>query len=282
VYGVLDGVPTIVFPGGDGWLYGFTPDKGELLWKFDANPKGTEYDLGGLGNKNDFIGTPVIHSGRVYIGVGQDPEHSSGIANFYCFEPKKDKKGDISKHLEERKKGADGKDEITEKPNPNSCEVWRYGWEEKRPWAPRDFKFGRTMSTACIIDGLVYISELNGYLHCLDAATGAMQWQYDTKASIWGSPLYVDGKILLATDSGDVFVFKHHPKPVKFDAIEAAKDAPDMKAARAIHKAEKTKVEKEYLLAKIEFPTPIRSTPVIANGVLYVMTEHSLFALKTK
>ena len=64
------------------------------------------------------------------------------------------------------------------------------------------------------------------------------------------------------------------------EVVNAA--AEGKKAARAIHKAEKTKVEKEYLLAKIEFPTPIRSTPVIANGVLYVMTEHSLFALKTK
>lgn len=282
VYGEFDGVKTIVFPGGDGWIYGFTPDKGEMIWKFDCNPKFTVYDLGGTGNRNDFIGTPVVYEGKIYIGVGQDPEHSSGIANFYCFQPKKDSKGDISKHLEDKKKGPDGKEEIGEKPNPNSCEVWRYGWEEKRKYSPRDFKFGRTMSTACIVDGVVYISELHGYLHCLDARTGDQYWQYDTKASIWGSPYYTDGKVFLATESGDMYIFKHVPKPKKFDPIEAAKDAPDMKSARAIQKAEKAKIEKEYLLAKLEFPNAIRSTPIVANGVLFVMTENTLFALKTK
>jgi hypothetical protein len=55
-----------------------------------------------------------------------------------------------------------------------------------------------------------------------------------------------------------------------------------MKAARAIQKKSRGEVEKEYLLAKIEFPAPIRSTPIVANGVLYVMTEHELFAIKTK
>jgi hypothetical protein len=43
-------------------------------------------------------------------------------------------------------KDKDGK--VISKPNPNSCEVWRYGGEETRKWAQRDFKFGRTMSTA--------------------------------------------------------------------------------------------------------------------------------------
>ena len=94
------------------------------------------------------------------------------------------------------------------------------------------------MSTACIVDDIVYISELHGFLHCLDAKTGKHYWQYDTKASIWGSPYYVDGKVFLGTDSGDLFVFKHEKKPKKIDEVEAAKDAPDMKAARAIQKSQ--------------------------------------------
>lgn len=277
VYGEIDGVKQVIFPGGDGWLYGFVPDTGELLWKFDANPKDTVYELGGTGTRNDFIGTPVVYDGKVYIGVGQDPEHTTGIANFYCIKP--NKKGDVSKFLE-GPKDKDGK--VTEKPNPNSCEVWRYGWEETRKWAPRDFKFGRTMSTAAIVDDVVYISELHGYLHCLDAKTGEFFWQYDTKASIWGSPYYVDGKVFLACENGDMWVFKHDKKPKKIDAVEAAKDAPDMKAARAIHKAKRAEVEKEYVLGRVEFPAPIRSTPLVANGVLYVMTENTLYALKTK
>lgn len=296
-YAEIDGVRQILFPGGDGWLYSFVPETGELIWKFDGNPKWTKYELGGTGDRSDYIGMPVVYDNKIYIGVGQDPEHSTGIANFFCIAPNKNSKGDISKSLETREKvkGEDGKEEdkIGEKPNPNSCEAWRYGWGDKsdwtpngwgdkRKWAPRDFKFGRTMSTACIVDGILYISELAGHLHCLDAKTGEMFWQYDTKASIWGSPLFVDGKILLACESGEVWIFKHEKQPKKIDGISAAVNAPDMKAARKIQKDKKAETEKEYLLAKIEFSAPIRSTPIIANGVLYVMTENTLFALKTK
>lgn len=276
-YAEIAGVKQVIFPGGDGWLYAFVPETGELIWKFDANPKNTVYELGGTGDRNDFIGTPVIYDNKVFIGVGQDPEHSTGIANFYCISPTK--KGDISKFLE-GPKDKDGK--LTEMPNPNSCEVWRYGWTETRKWAPRDFKFGRTMSTAAIVDDVIYISELHGYLHCLDAKTGEMYWQYDTKASIWGSPYYIDGKVLLACENGDMWIFKHEKKPKKIDAVEAAKDAPDMKAARAIQKKKQTEVKEAYLLGKVEFPAAIRSTPLVANGVLYVMTENILYALKTK
>jgi hypothetical protein len=92
----------------------------------------------------------------------------------------------------------------------------------------------------------------------------------------------VDGKVFLATDGGDLWVFKHDKAPKKIDGVEAAKGAADMKAARAIQKAKRAETEKEYVIAKVEFPSAIRSTPVVANGVLYVMTETTLFALKTK
>ncbi len=282
VYAEIDGVRQVIFPGGDGWLRSYVPETGEELWRFDCNPKDAVYELGGTGTRNDFIGTPVVANGKIYIGVGQDPEHSTGIANFFCIAPKKDKRGDISKYLETREKGPDGKDKIGEKPNPNSCELWRYGGVEDRNHAPRDFKFGRTMSTACVIDGLVYISELQGFLHCLDAETGKHYWYYDTKASIWGSPYYVDGKVFLATDSGDLFIFKHDKDKMVYDPIEAGKNAATQKEARARQREVQKKVEERFLLSKAEFDAPIRSTPVVANGVLYVMTEKSLYALKIK
>lgn len=279
-YGEIDGVKQVIFPGGDGWLRAFAPETGELLWEFDCNPKDAVYELGGLGTRSDFIATPVVHDGRVYIGVGQDPEHTSGIANFFCFAPKKDKRGDISKFLETRTKGADGKVKIGEKPNPNSCEVWRFGGLEERPNAARDFMFGRTMSTACIVDDVVYISELAGFLHCLDAKTGKHYWRYDTKGSIWGSPYYADGKIFLGNDSGDLHVFKHMKQQEVFDEDGAAIDAKTLKEARVLREAVKKKVADKYLLSKTEFESAIRSTPVYANGVLFVMTTKNLHAFK--
>ncbi len=38
----------------------------------------------------------------------------------------------------------------------------------------------------------------------------------------------------------------------------------------------------KYLLARIEFPAPIRTTPTAVNGVLFVATGDTLYALKTK
>jgi outer membrane protein assembly factor BamB len=275
VYAEINGTRQVIFPGGDGWLHSFTPEKGEPIWKFDCNPKDAVYELGGTGTKSDFIGTPVVYDNKVYIGVGQDPEHTSGIANFFCVAPTKT--GDISRDLDTGMKDKDGKPVV--KPNPNSCEVWRYGGVEDFKWAQRDFKFGRTMSTACIVDDVVYISELQGFLHCLDAKTGKHYWQLDTKASIWGSPYYADGKILLNNDN-DLFVLRHEKQHQVYDEIAAAKNAQTMKEARDAMKKVRAEVEKKYLLSKTSFDATMHSTPVVANGVLYVMTERSLYALK--
>ncbi len=278
VFAEIDGVRQVIFPGGDGWLYSFVPETGELIWKFDCNPKDAVYELGSTGTRNDFIGTPIVYKSKVYIGVGQDPEHSSGIADFWCIAPVKGKKGDISQTL------IDGRDKegkpINERVNPNSCAVWRYGGVENRQWSQRDYKFGRTMSTACIVDDIVYISELSGFLHCMDANTGKHYWIYDTKASIWGSPYYVDGKILLANDQGDLFIFRHEKKHEVYDEVAVAEKAPNMKDARALRNEMKKKISDKYLISKTEFDAPIRSTPIVSNNVLYVMTEKSLYALK--
>src|SRR5262249_9424217 len=79
------GPPQVIFRGGDGWLYAFTP-KGELLWKFDCNPKDATFTFLGRGTRNDFIATPVVYKNRVYIGVGQDPEHKFGVGHFWCID----------------------------------------------------------------------------------------------------------------------------------------------------------------------------------------------------
>ena len=252
------------------------PETGELIWKFDCNPKDAKYELGGTGTRNDFIGTPVIYDNKVYIGVGQDPEHTSGIANFYCIAPTK--KGDISKTTIS---GRDTKgNPLNEKPNPNSCEVWRYGGVESGKWAQRDFKFGRTMSTATIVDDILYVSELQGYLHCLNAKTGEHYWQFDTKGEIWGSSYYVDGKIFLGNSSGELFIFRHEKTHQVYDEVKAASGAKDMKESRKLMAEVRKQVSDKYLLSKVEFDANIRSTPIVANGVLYIMTEKSLYAIK--
>jgi outer membrane protein assembly factor BamB len=283
-----DPIPQVLHAQGDGWLRSFDPATGKLLWKFDCNRKGAVYELGGTGDKSDFIAMPVVHSGRVYIGTGQDPEHSTGIAHLWCIDLKKavelgakEKNRDVSPDFlagVEQQPG--GQQQVLTRPNPSSALAWVYGGEEARPFAPRDFKFGRTMSTVAVVGNVLYAAELHGNLQCLNAKTGDVYWQYDTRASIWNSPYFVDGKVFVGTDAGDLFVFRHDPQPDVIDYLGGG--AGNRAGARQAQKAARQQVEKRYLLAKIEMPAAIRTTSVAANGMLFVATENVLCAIKAK
>jgi len=177
-YSVINGVPQVIFPGGDGWIYSFEPETGKLIWKFDCNPKDAVYELGGSGTRNDFIATPVIFDNKVYIGLGQDPEHGEGISHLWAID------------------GTQAGD-VTEK-----AVVWHRGYKD----------FNRTMSTVAIHDGLLYVADLSGFVYCFNALTGEHYWTYDTYAAIWGSPYVADGKVYIGDEDGDIAVLKADKK----------------------------------------------------------------------
>jgi outer membrane protein assembly factor BamB len=174
-YGVAKGRPQVVFGGGDGWVYSFEPKTGKLLWRFDANPKDAVYALGARGTKNDIIATPVIFEDRVFIGVGQDPEHGEGVGNLWAIDATLS--GDVT--------GKGG--------------VWHRGGDD----------FRRTISTVAIKDGIAYAANLSGFLYALDQKTGQLLWQHDMLAAVWGSPFVADGKVYLGDEDGDITVLKH-------------------------------------------------------------------------
>ncbi len=217
-YGVIGGKGQVVFPGGDGVLYSLDPKTGALIWKFNANPKESVWELGGSGTKNNIISTPVIYKDRVYIGVGQDPEHGEAPGHFWVID-------------------ATGTGDITE-----TGVVWHRGGTD----------FNRTMSTAAIADGIVYISDLSGFLYALDAETGEHFWTYDVFAAIWGSAFVADGKVYIGDEDGDV----------------------------AILKAGKGKAGEPELLEEINMGAAVYTTPLAKNGVLYIASRNKLFALK--
>ena len=177
-YGVVNGTPQVVFPGGDGWIYSFVPKTGDLIWKFNCNPRGSIWELGGRGTKNNIISTPVIYDNKVYIGVGQDPEHGEGPGNFWAIDATMT--GDVT----------------------SKAVVWHRGGKN----------FHRTMSTVSISEGLLYVADLSGFLYCLNAQTGQHYWTYDLFAAVWGSTLVADGKVYLGDEDGDVAIFKASKK----------------------------------------------------------------------
>jgi outer membrane protein assembly factor BamB len=252
VYATINGKPEIIFPGGDGWMRGFEPATGKLIWKFDCNPKASKYELGGRGTKSDFIATPVVLENKLYIGVGQDPEHYEGVGHLWCINLEKAARLGPDAKDNDVSPVNDNFDPMAEV-NKNSALVWHFGGMAPKAVQEkinRDYYFGRTMSTVAVHDGLVYAGELAGFIHCLDAKTGEKYWEHDLKAAVWGSPYWVDGKVYLATEDGDVFIFGHG--------------------------------KEKNVIDQIEMKEPVRSTPVVVNGVLYVMTERHLYAISNK
>jgi outer membrane protein assembly factor BamB len=242
-YAVVDGKGQVVFGGGDGWLYGFEAETGKLLWKFDCNPKSAKIKAGARADRNYLVSTPVIHDNKVYVGVGQEPSLGSGIAHLWCVDITKS--GDLSP--------MNDKFDPKAPENKNSGLVWHFGGKvdpKAAGAADRDYLFGRTVSTCAIHDGLLYVAEVTGYLHCLDARTGQKYWEHDTKADVWGSPYWVDGKIYLGTGDGDVHILAHG--------------------------------KEKKVIGKMEMEQTIYSTPTAANGVLYVMTMKTLCAIENK
>ena len=208
-FGEAGGKTQVVFAGGDGWLRSFVPETGDEIWKFDVNPKESEWKQG-RGDRNNIIATPVFLDGIVYLAVGQDPEHGEGVGHFWAVD-------------------ASGTGDIT-----STHVKWHH-------------PFRRTISTVAIHDGIVYAANFSGFFHALDLATGEMLWEYDTLAAVWGSPYVVDGKVMIGDEDGDLSV---------------------LKTGRQME-----------VLSEINFGNTIYSTPVAANGTLYIMTRSHLYAI---
>ena len=213
-YAEINGRGQVIFPGGNGVLYSLDAASGDIVWEFDLNPGDSEWILGGRGTRNNVLSTPVVYDNKVYIGVGQDPEHGEAPGHFYAIDPT-------------------GTGDVTD-----THMLWHRGGED----------FYRTMSTAAIQDDILYISSLSGFLHALNAQTGEHYWTYDTFAAVWGSPFAADGKVYLGDEDGDVVV---------------------LRAGREME------VIGEYNLG-----ASVYSTPVVKDGVMYILTRNRLWALK--
>jgi outer membrane protein assembly factor BamB len=118
--------------------------------------------------------------------------------------------------------------------------------ETGKVWQSLDVQ--RSFSSAAVADGLVFIADFTGVLRCLDVATGATYWTHDLKKRVFASPLVADGKVFIGTEAGVMLV-------------AAAK-------------------KEKQIIGEVKVDGPIYATPVVANGVLYVASQKTLYAVK--
>jgi len=103
-------------------------------------------------------------------------------------------------------------------------------------------------ATPAISDGLVYVTDCGRNLHCIDAENGHSYWKQELELSSWSSALAADNKVFVGSRGRDFWIL------------------------------EKGKEKKVIHSAKLD--SPIYSTPVAANGVLYISTMKRLYAIK--
>ena len=206
--GDIGGVRMVVHAQGDGWVRGYEAVTGKKLWEFDTNPKDSVWPK----TRNEVISTPVIVDNVVYIANGQDPEHGEGVGHAYAIDGTK--RGDITV----------------------SGKIWQYD------------KIRRSISTPAVKDGLIYLSDFSGFLHCLDAKTGKEYWTHDMFAAIWASPMLIGDKIYLGDEDGDVAVIEHS-KTFK-------------------------------LVSEQNMGSSVYATAVPSNGTLFIMNRNQLVAIQ--
>ncbi|MEM9481548.1 MAG: PQQ-binding-like beta-propeller repeat protein [Verrucomicrobiota bacterium] len=102
--GMIDGKPVVIFGAGDGFTYCFStetePDEDgfdilKLIWSIDCNPPEYRNDEEGKPIKyatyegpSEIISTPVVYKDKVYVCIGQDPEHGEGVGMMSCLDLK--------------------------------------------------------------------------------------------------------------------------------------------------------------------------------------------------
>jgi HEAT repeat protein/outer membrane protein assembly factor BamB len=211
----VNGRMQVLFGGGDGWLRAYDAASGCELWRFDGNPKDAQWlPRPGVLSRSSIIASPVFADGRVFLAMGQDPLHGNGPSLIHALSP-------------------NGQGDVT---------------ESRLLWTSREV--GRVVGTPIAQDGLLYVGDLGGTVHCLDAATGARVWNHETTGAIWGCLLLVGDRLYVGNVDGGMTV---------------------LRAGR-----------RKELLAQIQMDAPLYSRPTPVGDALYLATSHRLYLIAAK
>jgi outer membrane protein assembly factor BamB/HEAT repeat protein len=211
----VNGRIQVLFGGGDGWLRSYDAATGHEVWRFDGNPKDARWlPRPGVLSRSSIIASPVLADGRVFIAMGQSPGHGDGPSLIHAISP-------------------NGQGDVT---------------ESRLLWTSREV--GRVVGTPIVKDGLLYVGDLGGTIHCLDAATGAHVWKHETNAAIWGSLLLAGDRLYVGNVDGTMTV---------------------LRVGR-----------RKELLAQIEMDAPLYSPPALSGDALYLATAKRLYLIAAK
>ena len=211
----VNGRMQALFGGGDGWLRAYDAASGREIWRFDGNPKdGRWLPRPGVLSRSSIIASPVFADGRVFLAMGLDPLHGDGPSLVHAISP-------------------NGQGDVT---------------GSRLLWTSR--QVGRVVGTPLVKDGLIYVGDLGGTLHCLDAATGAHVWRHETAGAIWGCLLLAGDRLYVGNVEGSMAV---------------------LRAGR-----------RKELLAQIEMDAPLYSRPQLVKDALYLATAHRLYRIAAK
>lgn len=217
----------VFFCGGDGVCYAFgallsAPERPVVqklknVWRFDCDPTAPKENIHQyFGNRrqspSNIKSMPVFHRGRVYVTYGGDIWWGKRQSWLKCID-------------------ATGTNDVR-----NSREIWSYELNS------------HCCSTPSVHDGLVFVTDCGGYIHCVDTKTGKPYWTHDTGDEIWASTLVADGKVYIGTRRGNFWVLA----------------------------ADRNK----KIISSIKLDSPMHGSPVAANGVLYIATMKKLYAVK--
>ncbi|HZM89544.1 MAG TPA: PQQ-binding-like beta-propeller repeat protein [Blastocatellia bacterium] len=211
----VNGRIQVLFGGGDGWLRAYDAASGHEVWRFDGNPKDARWlPRPRVLSRSSIIASPVFADGRVFIAMGQSPGHGNGPSLIHAI-------------------GPNGQGDVT---------------ESRLLWTSREV--GRVVGTPIAKDGLLYVGDLGGTVHCLDAATGTQVWKHETNDPIWGCLLVAGDRLYVGTEEGNMTV---------------------LRAGR----------QKE-VLAQIEMDAPLYSRPAMIGDALYLATARRLYLIAAK
>ena len=211
----VNGRIQVLFGGGDGWLRAYDAASGHEVWRFAGNPKDAPWlPRPGVFSRGSIIASPVFADGRVFIAMGQSPGHGDAPSLIHAISP-------------------NGQGDVT---------------NTKLLWTSREV--GRVVGTPIVSDGLLYVGDVGGTIHCLDAATGVHIWKHDTLEAIWGSLLLAGDRLYVGNAAGGMTV---------------------LRAGR-----------RKELLAEIQMDAPLYSRPAVIGDALYLATANRLYLIAAK